>query len=248
MMKNKEQLEQLIKAYKTKKTDIIFNQIYKILLSTIKQKTNFIYYHKWYPFNLYNPCHKCRTCTKLNAIPKSEHNLICRECKVCKCKSIERGFFNLNKNGVCEYKDVLNDLWMEIVRIIDNYDMAQEFNKYLFATLWEWIPSFLTKEFIKSISDRPLIYTNEEGNEREEFGEEGEIGKEKIDKEKQAKTQEKIKQILDVCYSKREKELVNLFLTDKRMTQEKASQILGISQPAICLILKTLQKRLKIDL
>jgi len=236
-------LTNLVKEYKEKKDKILLNQIYTELQSTIKQKARFIYYAKFYPLNLYHPCKFCRNCNKLNNVPKNEHNIICKDCDICKCI---KGFFNLKKNNLCEFEDVENDIWLEVMRTIEDFDITKDFNTYLFSNLWEFIPSFITKDFVKSLSNKSLTKLDDEGNETQiDISEEGEIDKLNKEQEIQQKFEKTKNKILSLCKTEREKIVINLFLNDKTMTQDKAGEILKISQQAISLILNKLQKRLK---
>jgi RNA polymerase sigma factor (sigma-70 family) len=226
-----DKLTKLVLDYQKTKSQIILKEILEMLNPVIKKKANYVFYVKWYPFNLYHPCKFCRTCTKLNNIPKTEHKILCEDCEECKCI---KGFFNLNKNHLCEYEDVEQDLLLVILQMIDKFTPEKEFNNYLYTTLWEWMPTFFTKDFVKSLSNKPLTQQDDEGNETQ------------IDlPEKKEDTRLSIEEILKVAQTKREKEVINLFLKDKNMTQEKVGKILGISQQAISLIFKKLQTKLR---
>jgi len=226
-----ENITNLVIQYKQSKNKQIMDKIYLELKTTIRQKTQFIYYAKWYPMNLYHKCKYCRNCDKLNNVPKSEYSIICKDCHTCKCI---KGFFNLRKNNLCDPEDVENDIWVEIMRVIENFDITKDFNSYLFSCLWEFVPSFITKDFIKSLSHKSLSQQDEGGNEYE------------IDMPVEEEIEPIIssEDILKVCETDREKEVVNLFLNDKKMTQEKAGKKLKISHQAISLILAKLQNRL----
>jgi RNA polymerase sigma factor (sigma-70 family) len=226
-----DKLTTLILEYQKAKSQTIFKEILTILNPVIKKKATYIFFAKWYPLNLYHPCKFCRVCTKLNNMPKNEHSLICKECEECKC---EKGFFNLNKNHLCEYEDVEQDLLLIILQMIDKFIPEKEFNNYLYTTLWDWMPTFLTKDFVKSFSNKSLTQTDETGNEIQiDISEEIEESKLSLE------------EILKVAQTKQEKKLINLFLNDKKMTQEIAGEIIGISQQAISLILNKLRKKLK---
>jgi len=225
-------LTSLVKEYKETKNKLLLDKIYLELQSTIKQKARFIYYAKWYPLNLYHPCKYCRNCTKLNNIPKSEHNLICKNCQDCKCI---KGFFNLKKNNLCDYEDVENDLWLEILRTIGNFDTTKDFNTYLFSNLWEFIPTFITKNFIKSLTNKSLIKIDEEGNESESERE--------ISEEETQTKQIDLDNILKLCKTKRKKEIVRLLA--KGLKQEEIAEILKVSPQYISNVLKGLRNILK---
>lgn len=224
-------LTELVKEYKLTKNKTILNSIYLELKSTIVQKAKFIYYRKWYPLNLYHFCKYCKHCTKLNNIPKKEHNLICKECEKCKCI---KGFFNLKKDNLCEYSDVENDIWLEVLRVIENFDITKNFNTYLFSCLWEFVPSFITKDFIKSLSNQSLTQEDSQNNEPQI---------DIIDENQKSEIYQD--EILKICKTKREREVINLFFENKTMTQEKAGKILNITHQAISLILHKLQNRLR---
>lgn len=226
-----DKLTKLVLDYQKTKSQTILKEILNILNPVIKKKANYIFYAKWYPLNLYHSCKYCRNCTKLKDIPKSEHSIICEDCKECKCI---KGFFNLNKNHLCEYEDVEQDLLLVILKMIDKFVPEKEFNNYLYTTLWEWMPTFFTKDFVKSLSNKSLTRIDIEGEETQ------------IDiPEEKEESQFSLEEILKVVTTKREKEIINLFLNDKKMTQDKAGEILGISQQAISLIFNKLQKKLK---
>jgi len=222
----------LVKEYKEAKSKIILNRIYSELKSTVQQKAKFIYYHKYYPLNLYHACKYCRNCNKLRNIPKSEHSIICKECDICKCT---KGFFNLKKDNLCELEDVENDIWCEILRIINNFDITKDFNSYLFSCLWEFIPTFITKNFVKSLLNKSLVHIDEEGNETEI-----EIPQE----ENQFKLS--TEEIFSVCQDEIERNILILMLKNKDINQTEIAKKLKVTKQYISLKLKELQKRLKI--
>ena len=223
-------LTNLVKEYKQTKNKLIIDKIYLELKITIKQKAKFIYYHKWYPLNLYHPCKFCRNCKQLNNVPKSEHNLICKECNKCKCI---KGFFNLKKNNLCEYEDIENDIWLEILRTIENFDITKDFNVYLFSNLWEFIPTFITKNFVKSLLNKSLIQTDEEGNET------------MIESEIESEPKISIEEIFKVCKTEMERKICKLYLENPNLSQEELAEKLGTYKMNISRIINRLQKRLK---
>lgn len=226
-MKN---ITNLIKEYKETKNKFILDQIYKELKSTIQQKTRFIYYAKWYPLNLYHPCKYCRNCDKLNNVPKAEHNTICKDCEICTCV---KGFFNLKKNNLCDYEDVENDIWLEILRTIENFDITKDFNTYLFSNLWEFIPSFITKNFVKSLLNKSLTKIDKEGNETQ------------IDLPEEKINPPSFEEILGVCETDMERKVCELYLKNPNLSQGELAEKLGNNQRAISRIINKLRKRLK---
>lgn len=228
-------LTNLVTQYKQNKNSQTLNQIYTELTSTIQQKARFIYYAKFYPLNLYHACKYCRNCSKLNNVPKEEHNIICKSCEICRCI---KGFFNLRKDNLCEFEDVLNDLWVEVLRVIENFDMKKDFNTYLFACLWEFIPSFITKNFVKSLSNKSLTKMDDEGGESEI----------EIPDEQEEKSEPNIstEEIFAICKDEFEKKILTLILKNKKINKTKIAKELGVSSSYISLVLKDLRKRVKI--
>jgi RNA polymerase sigma factor (sigma-70 family) len=182
----------------------------------------------------YHPCKFCRNCNKLNDVPKEEHNIICKDCSVCKCI---KGFFNLRKNGLYTEKDVENDIWLEVLRVIENYDITKDFNVYLFSCLWEFVPTFITKNFVKSLLDKSLTKIDEEGNETEQ----------EIADEQKEKSEPKISidEIFAICKDEFEKKILTLILKQKKINRTKIAKELGVSSSYISLTLKDLRKRIK---
>jgi len=137
---------ELVREYKKTNSPALMNKIYQELNPLVQTKASFIFYRKYYPLSLYNLCYPCQKCDN-----KLESN--CKTCKKCTCIT---GTFNLSKTGLCEVEDVENDLWIEILRIIKNYDVTKDFDTYLYSCIWNVIPSFLTMDFIKSLQHKSL--------------------------------------------------------------------------------------------
>jgi RNA polymerase sigma factor (sigma-70 family) len=163
-------------------------------------------------------------------VPKAEHNEICKECEECKCV---KGFFNLKKSNLCEYEDVENDIWLEIMRTIENFDITKDFNTYLFSNLWEFIPSFITKNFVKSLLNKSLTKVDSEGNETEM----------EIADEEEKDNQFDIETIIKLCKTEQEKEIIQLLI--KGLKQKEIAEKLEVSEQYISKKLIKLRKQLK---
>src|SRR5574343_1243422 len=142
-----ENLTPLVREYKKTNNPVLMTEICNELTPLIKQKANFIFYKKYYPLSLYNKCYSCQICDN-----KSKSN--CKLCKKCSCI---KGTFNLNKSGLCELEDVESDLWVEVLRIIKNYDVTKDFDTYLYSSIWDVRPSFITMDFIKSLQEESFL-------------------------------------------------------------------------------------------
>lgn len=233
-MKN---LTELVKEYKQTKEQKLLDLIFEELRYTIKKKSKNIFFNKWYPYSLYHKCKSCRECKKDENISLEEQKIICENCEKCSCI---KGSFNLKKSGLCDYNDIKNDLVLEILRIIKNYNPEKDFNTYLFASLWEWYPSFLNKNFIKSLQNKTLTTVNSEGEENEFEVEEEPAQTALEEKEETAIT---IEQIYNVC--KNDTERKTLELLEKGLNQRQIAKELKVSYQYISLIIKELRKKLK---
>jgi RNA polymerase sigma factor (sigma-70 family) len=228
-----DKLTTLVLDYQKNKSQITFKEILEMLNPVIKKKATYVFYGKWYPLNLYHPCKFCRNCEKLNNIPKSEHKIICEDCDKCKCV---KGWFNLNKNHLCEYEDVEQDLLLVILQMINKFTPEKEFNNYLYTTLWEWMPTFFTKDFVKSITNKSLTQEDEEGNETQI---------DIPDYSGETKSKPSFQEILKVCKTDMEKKVCELYLENPKLSQEEIAEKLGTYQRDISRIINKLRKRLK---
>ena len=146
---------ELIREYKKTNSPALMNKIYQELNPLVRTKSSFIFYKKYYPLSMYNRCYPCQKC-------ENELKSNCKTCKKCTCI---KGTFNLSKTGLCEVEDVENDLWIEVLRIIKNYDVTKDFDTYLYASIWNVIPSFLTMDFVKSLDTESLTKTYKSSGE-----------------------------------------------------------------------------------
>jgi RNA polymerase sigma factor (sigma-70 family) len=152
-------------------------------------------------------------------------------------KSEKNGCFNLRKHNLCEYFDVENDLWIEIFRIIENYDITKEFENYLYSSLKNWTPSFINKNFVDSLANNSLNYVR---NEEEQLIEiEDDNGKNITEQNSN------LEEIFAICNTDRERKILSIILGEKGITQKEIAKKIGISQPAVNKILRGLKKKIK---
>jgi len=233
-------LEQLVKQYKRTKDKEILNQIYSLLNFTIKKKAKYIYERKYFPFNLYHKCKYCRNCKKTINQTKNQRKIICENCEICKC---EKGAFNLKQKNLCNLEDVEQDIWIFILETINNYDIKRPFNEYLYSGLWNYIPSFLTQNFVDSIKNKTLdkIIDNRE-IERNLLNSQNTENNLEIESKEIAFN---IKRFLTDCESEKEKEIIRMYMENNKITEEEIGKKLGITHQAVSLILKKIRKKLK---
>jgi len=90
----------------------------------------------------------------------------------------------LAKTHKIEYNDIYNELWIEILRIIENFkETKSEFDYYLYATLAHWTPEIISKQsqrqalHMKTESEIETNVDNYEQIEAKEFHEDVNIDK-----------------------------------------------------------------------
>jgi len=230
-------LEYFVDDYKNTKNDFSFKRIYNILKPYVNKKARFLYEHKWYSANQFKKCKFCLHCKRIDGKSKEMKKIICEECLICEC---DKRTFNLKKYGLCDLKEVIQDLWIVISdTVVKNYDCSKKnFKQFVENSLYAYEPSFINADFINLLKNKSTTYIEDEKEQEMDV----------VDpcSEKNQDNQESmIEQIRTVCKSKREIELIELYLNNEVMTQEKAGEVLHISQPAIFKIFKKLQKRLE---
>jgi len=229
-------VETLVKQYKKEQTQTILDQIFKELKSLIIKKSRYIYERKYFPIALYHLCKSCRNCEVGKELIKEEKKKVyCELCKDCRCV---KGYFNLKKNNLCDYQDVENDLWLEILRVIRDYDITKNFATYLISSIYEWRPAFLTKDFVTSLRNISLTKTNSEGSEEE-------MDFENDESENQIFSRLTMEEIRGVAKTKKEKELLSILLNQKGIDQKEIAKKLHSSRQTVSKIFKRLQLRLK---
>jgi RNA polymerase sigma factor (sigma-70 family) len=234
-------INELIVNYKQTKNQKNLEEIFKLLQSTLKNKIKFVYFNKWYSFNIYIKCKYCQNCKHnkelQDRLKEMKRRELCEECNDCICS---KGYFNLKKNNLCEYKDVEQDLNLEILKLIDSFDVEiGDFNSYLFSSLWDWRPSFITLDFVESINHNSLFKMDEAGEEQD-LNVEDKKSQEKI------KSNLNIEDILNKCETVVEKNICELLLENPNLSQDDLAKKLGTYKMDISRIIKKLRKRLKI--
>lgn len=226
--------------YKKIRAKELLDEIFKLLSYLLKEKSKYIYFKKWYSFNMYIKCLYCKKCKYNkevdNKLEELDRRQLCDNCKKCICN---KGYFNLKHNHLCEYKDVEQDLNIEILRLINNFDESVgDFNSYLSSSLWDWRPSFITLEFVESISCISLQKFDEKGDEQN-------LDIEDKKSHQKIKSNLNLEEILNECKTDNEKEICQLYLARPNITEEEIGKELGMTKQNISLILKKLRKRLK---
>lgn len=225
-------LTSLVQEYKQTNNPTLMNKIYTELNPLIQTKASFIFYKKYYPLSLYNKCYPCQKCT-------NQLNSNCKTCKKCTCI---KGTFNLYKSHLCELEDVESDLWLEILKIIKSYDVTRDFDTYLYASIWNILPSFLTMDFIKSIKTESLSKTyrdNTTGEKEDDF----QLGVLTVDYHLLLEKQSNLEIIFDSCKTDTERNILKL--TSAGYNQKEIGEQLNVTPQYICQVMKAVKERIK---
>lgn len=131
--------------------------------------------------------------------------------------------------------DIKQELYIKILKIIDNYDIREPFENYLFSSLKYWQPKLIKDDFIHFES----LY-----NIDERTGEELEID---IEDKKQTNIDSNLSLeiIFKECKTETEKLICKMYLENPKITEEEIGSALKMTRQNISLILKKLRKRLK---
>ena len=198
--------------YKQTHSSKILNDIFKELNPIIEKKSKYIYFQKYFPISLYNKCSSCLNC--------KEHK--CNICHKCTCK---KGTFNLHRNNLCDYEDVKQDLSMEILKLIEKFDITRDFDTYFYATLWNWKPSFLNKDFIKTLVSESI------GNQPE-----------LIDKKKIYDFN--IQELIAKLKNKIDRQIIYNLLKDNGLSQKELAIKLGLTKSSLDYRIKKIKNKI----
>lgn len=218
-------IENLVKEYKQTQDKKILNTIFISLKKLVEKKAKYIYHKKFFPLSLYSKCSSCRKC---------EDRTKCEDCQICTCV---KGTFNLKRNNLCDYKDVEDDLWLEILRIIKNYDITKNFDTYLYASLWEWSPSFVNKNLLKDIETRSLTRSEDCDNVSEDIPD--------YTVDEQNKLDWTIEEIEKICKTENEKKVLSILVSNNRLNQEEIAEKSGLTRQTVSKIIKNFRKKIK---
>jgi len=202
----------LIIEYKQTHLSKILDDIFKELNPIIEKKSKYIYFQKYFPISLYNKCSECLNC--------KEHK--CNICHKCTCK---KGTFNLHRNNLCDYEDVKQDLSMEILKLIEKFDIKRDFDTYFYATLWNWKPSFLNKDFIKTLISESI-----------------ENQPELIDKKKLCDFN--IEELITKLKNKIDRQIIYNLLKDNKLSQIALANKLGLTKSQIDYRIKKIKNKI----
>jgi len=212
----------LVIKYKQTKSQVVLNEIFIKLEPMLEKKIKYVYYRKYYPLSMNNICKSCRACQDKK----------CRECHECTCI---KGTFNLKEQNLCDLNDVRHDLILETMRIIEKFDITKDFNTYFIATLWNWTPSFLTRDMVNSITNKTL-YTINEDEEKDEY----------IDKTLKKVNDFDIDSLLGSLKNDMERKIVHILLKNNKISSSEIALQLGLTKRRIEQIIKKIKNKISL--
>jgi len=142
--------------------------------------------------------------------------------------------YNKLKYYKIELKDIQQELYLKILKIINEYNPKEPFENYFFSSLKTWLPKLQIEDIINY---ELLFKINEEGEEIEIN-----VGNKHF---KKSNTNLNMEDILHECISDNEKKICQLYLENPDITEEEIGKELKMTKQAISLIIKKLRNRLK---
>jgi len=130
-----------------------------------------------------------------------------------------------------DYDDIKQELYYEILKIINTYDTKFPFENYLFSSLKFWKPSIINTEFFKNLNTQSIYQINEEGEE------------ENIAENIMITNPQKIEFIEDL--TNKEREIFDLLKSDINLTQIEIAEELGISQQRVSDLIASIKKKIQ---
>jgi len=210
MKKENDELTNLVIDYQETKAQAVLSAIFKLLEKTIKDKAKYIYNTKYFPISHYYGA------------------------------SEKKGTFNLRKSNLCDIEDVRQELIVEVIRIINNFNpkLNKKFMRYLLSCVWNWRPAFITADFIGQITSEKLYKINSEGEEEltEQLMPE-DLNRKFIDID--------LAGIESELTTPLEKKVLSVLLNSKGLTQVEIAKEAGVSKQMIGMVIAKIKNILK---
>jgi len=130
-----------------------------------------------------------------------------------------------------EFKDVIQELNLETLRIINDYDITQSFETYFYASIWDWKPDFINADFFNNLNTQSIYQETIEGEEEDIT--------EKISSSEEIKIEFKCK-LTDL-----EQEVWELKKGNLNLSQEEIAEELGVSQKTVSNVIASIKKKIQ---
>jgi hypothetical protein len=143
-------LNELAIEYKKTKNKIILNQLFVLLQSLVKAKAKHTFYKRKFVKRMID----------VEMLDNEGTQKIIQRLPQC---------FKLVDTHLLELEDVEQELNLEILSLLEKYDVSRPFDKFLYSSLWNWKPNFINKDFINQLGNVSLSAMTEEDNENSEL-------------------------------------------------------------------------------
>jgi len=143
-------------------------------------------------------------------------------------------YINLKETNMVEHSekssDILQELWIEVMKIIQKYDPSKPFMNYFYSTLWRWRPSFIDENFLfqNSIVLESSLITEENLNPLDNL--------------------QKVSSKIDPEFeelNEKENEIIKVIFCNPSIKQEELAKKFNLSQTSISNIMIEIRRKLK---
>lgn len=145
-------------------------------------------------------------------------------------------FFGKEEIKLCDTKqieldDVKQELYLEVLRIINEYNIRLPFENYLYSNLKLWKPKFINADFLKNFKTQSIYQTNDEGEE-ENLAD-------------NMSSPEPLNIEFNTPLTEKEQEIWELLQGDLHLSQEEIAEELSISQKSVSNLISSIKKKLQ---
>jgi len=150
----------------------------------------------------------------------------------------KKKYIKLSETNQTTLDDVKQELYMDILKLIDTYKVDKEFDTYLFSSLWFWRPAFVNKEFMNQLTNISMYAENDKGEERNLL-------------DNFAICHEFDKQIdIDTIFdnlTEQERNILNMLIASPDLNYTQIAETIGVSSSRISQIMENLRNKVKND-
>jgi RNA polymerase sigma factor (sigma-70 family) len=139
--------------------------------------------------------------------------------------------FRLVDTKQYELNDVKQELNLEVLRIIKDYNINEPFEPYFFASLWNWKPRFVNKKLIQQLLNIHEVDEDEDSKVNN-------IPAEPVEIEDELNIDEMFTNLTDI-----EKKIVILLKDNPELNQSQLAETIGVTQQRISELLVNIRKK-----
>jgi len=198
----------LAKEYKRTKSQIILNQIFKLLSSAIHKKATYVFYRQQFIKDKF----------EIEVFDKKTKNYKKEERVKC---------FRLCDTKKLELEDVEQELNLKVLELLENYDARKPFENYLFATLKSWRPIYIQDvNFIKGLDTKNESELPDKNDEQQTLDDIA------IREPKEQNGEIELDQLFENL-SIQERKMLNILKNNPKITQTELAKRFNVTQERI---------------